>query len=404
MIQVIALGALAIFLSACNVGQPVDDPLTLTCSFDQEACDAVPADGASRMEFEVCAGSEQSDQRKSEIKTAVTASAGTFVEPAQASQSAISVEVDLGPARCRTVTLEAPNTTEPLLVTAVAEGHTVSREIALVSARATITSVQANPIELTPGTPVKLVAAVAAESGGLTTGTRVAFTVTEPLSGLAGFQPEIVDVSDGEAESFLVTTGDVRAVAFEASVVYPTAEPAAPEAVTGGLNARPQFELTVASNGGDGQGTVRVSDTAIDCGATCAGRFEAGTVVQVVAVPGADSVFAGWAQGCAGTVPRCNLAIDDDTHVVAIFDPPEFRLTVTLGGSGAGTVTSAPGVIDCGGGGQCVDDHVAGTVVTLNATPSGGSFDKWSGACAGVVPTCTLIMDSAQTVTATFSP
>ena len=60
----------------------------------------------------------------------------------------------------------------------------------------------------------------------------------------------------------------------------------------------------------------------------------------------------------------------------AIDAPASF--TVTIGTSGAGLVVSSPAGIDCGA--DCAHDFVAGTSVTLVASPVGGStFLGWTG-------------------------
>ncbi|MDS4028568.1 MAG: hypothetical protein RKO66_00620 [Candidatus Contendobacter sp.] len=82
---------------------------------------------------------------------------------------------------------------------------------------------------------------------------------------------------------------------------------------------------------------------------------------------------------------------------------PLYPLTVTQAGMGAGTVTSNPASIDCGA--DCDESYPAGGAVTLTATAASGSaFAGWSGACAGIATPCTVAMDAAKTVTATFAP
>jgi hypothetical protein len=86
--------------------------------------------------------------------------------------------------------------------------------------------------------------------------------------------------------------------------------------------------------------------------------------------------------------------------VTATFGVTTFNLTVTKGGAGTGTVTSAPAGISCGT--DCGEAYASGTVVTLTATPAAGSaFTGWSGACTGT-GTCTVTMTAAASVTATF--
>ncbi|MCP4658216.1 MAG: DUF11 domain-containing protein [bacterium] len=79
-----------------------------------------------------------------------------------------------------------------------------------------------------------------------------------------------------------------------------------------------------------------------------------------------------------------------------------YTLAVTLAGTGSGEVTSDPAGIDCGA--TCVAEYEHGTVVTLTASPAGGSgFVGWSGGCAGSAA-CVVTMDTVQSVTAEFAP
>jgi Divergent InlB B-repeat domain len=75
-------------------------------------------------------------------------------------------------------------------------------------------------------------------------------------------------------------------------------------------------------------------------------------------------------------------------------------LAVIKNGTGTGTVTSSPAGIDCGA--TCAKSFTKNTVVTLTPTPSAGStFTGWSGDCSGT-GACTVTMDQARSVTATF--
>jgi hypothetical protein len=76
-------------------------------------------------------------------------------------------------------------------------------------------------------------------------------------------------------------------------------------------------------------------------------------------------------------------------------------LAVTKAGTGAGTVTSSPAGINCGS--TCSSTFSSGTLVTLSAVPAAGSsFAGWSGACSGT-GACSVTLDSAKSVTATFT-
>lgn len=78
-----------------------------------------------------------------------------------------------------------------------------------------------------------------------------------------------------------------------------------------------------------------------------------------------------------------------------------YNLTVTKTGNGTGTVTSSPAGINCGS--DCSGTYNQNALVTLTATPDAGStFDGWSGACTGTGQ-CTVTMDTAKDVAATFN-
>jgi len=160
---------------------------------------------------------------------------------------------------------------------------------------------------------------------------------------------------------------------------------------------RDAFPLTVTRTG-SGSGTVTSSPLAIFCGATCNADFEAGSVVTLHASPEAGSVFAGWSGGCAGT-GSCAISMDSAKSVTASFTHESYPLTVTR--VGPGTVTSSPSGIYCGA--ACNANYDSGTLVTLMATPdAGATFAGWSGAYTGT-GSCTITMDMAKSVTATFT-
>lgn len=80
--------------------------------------------------------------------------------------------------------------------------------------------------------------------------------------------------------------------------------------------------------------------------------------------------------------------------------PNTRTLQVTKSGTGSGIVESTPDGISCGP--TCMTDYAVGTLVTVTASPlSGSTFNGWSGACSGT-GTCTVAMNSAANVTATF--
>ncbi|HEY2848516.1 MAG TPA: hypothetical protein VGI97_01465, partial [Gemmatimonadaceae bacterium] len=165
-----------------------------------------------------------------------------------------------------------------------------------------------------------------------------------------------------------------------------------------------QFHLTVATTG-NGSGTVTSTDARINCGSTCASDYDAGTVVTLNATPGAGSSFIGWAGGgCSGT-GACTVTMAAATTVTAVFTLQQFNLVLatTRTGTGAGTVTSTDGRINCGS--TCTSsDYTYGTVVTLTAmSGAGSSFAGWSGGGCSGTGICTVTITGSTTVTANFT-
>lgn len=77
-----------------------------------------------------------------------------------------------------------------------------------------------------------------------------------------------------------------------------------------------------------------------------------------------------------------------------------FNLAVSIDGPGTGTVTSTPVGINCGT--DCSESYPENTIVTLTASrATGSSFTGWSGICSGI-DDCSVTMDAAKSVTATF--
>jgi len=159
---------------------------------------------------------------------------------------------------------------------------------------------------------------------------------------------------------------------------------------------------------GTGVGTVTSSPAGIDCGPTCVASFATGSTVTLTATAAPGSTFVGWTAGpCTGTQP-CPVVMSTGQTVVAQFDPivvPPDLVTLTVGkqGQGDGTVTSNPVGINCGL--ACMFSYQRGTTVTLTAVPDeDSSFNDWHGGPCdnSSFPTCQLVMDDNQTVSAHF--
>ena len=108
----------------------------------------------------------------------------------------------------------------------------------------------------------------------------------------------------------------------------------------------------------------------------------------------AESIVCGEDTDSVTADPADSTAADCET-----VDRGSVTLTVTKAGTGSGTVTGDQ--VNCGS--DCTGTYVHGTAVTLTATPATGStFAGWSGDCTGT-GTCTVTMNAAKSVTATFT-
>jgi subtilisin family serine protease len=180
------------------------------------------------------------------------------------------------------------------------------------------------------------------------------------------------------------------------------------------------FGLTVTVQG---SGAVTSTPSGIQCGATCSASFATGSVVTLRATATGRMRFTGWSGACSGTALTCQVTMNETRSVTATFatgsgkgtpapsapgggggggGSASYRLNVAKQGNGAGIVTSSPAGIQCGS--SCSADFSRNMTVTLTASAFGGArFVRWSGACSGATPRCTLTMSQARTVIATFN-
>ncbi len=171
----------------------------------------------------------------------------------------------------------------------------------------------------------------------------------------------------------------------------------------------PMHMLTITKTG-NGSGRVSSTPGGIDCGAECiedSQAYDYNESVTLTARADEGSVFSGWSgAGSCGAEETCTVTMDQAYTVTASFTLDRYLLTVEKMGNGSGRVSSTPGGIDCGV--ECIEDSQAydyNESVTLTARADEGSvFSGWSGAgSCGAEETCTVTMDQAYTVTASFT-
>lgn len=160
--------------------------------------------------------------------------------------------------------------------------------------------------------------------------------------------------------------------------------PAAPPATAGVV----EHTLTVTMPGA-GSGSVKSTPAGINCPPICSANFEDFSAVELSATPDPGSGFDQWGGYCADLY--CGIEhMNDDYSVSAMFElarPGYTRnLSVTLAGTGIGTVTSTPPGISCPP--TCSADFPEGSSVVLNAAPGTevvfGDWSYWSTSCDGI--------------------
>jgi uncharacterized repeat protein (TIGR02543 family) len=154
-----------------------------------------------------------------------------------------------------------------------------------------------------------------------------------------------------------------------------------------------------------GSGSVSSSPSGVSL--SSAGRqsygFVFGTPVTLTEVPAAGYVFSGWSGGaCSGTQVTCTLTMNQAASVTATFSITTVNLNLSEIGNGAIKANSATVLSSAG---SMTRSYTFGTPVTLTEVPATGYvFSGWSGGtCSGTQSTCTLTMNQAASVTATFS-
>jgi alpha-tubulin suppressor-like RCC1 family protein len=114
---------------------------------------------------------------------------------------------------------------------------------------------------------------------------------------------------------------------------------------------------------------------------------------------------------CWGANVNAQLATGDKTPsldpVIVTGLPGVWELSLSVSGAGAGTVTSVPAGIDCGGPGHtsCSALFQAGSAVQLKASAASGSALAGfaGGSCSMNGPTCTTTMSSERSLVASFA-
>lgn len=166
----------------------------------------------------------------------------------------------------------------------------------------------------------------------------------------------------------------------------------------------PVYKLSIVKNGDDNNlFTIKSDPPGIECRQYCTHYFDAGTQVKLLVTTDPD-----WIYTFSGTETGTVTMSQDRTVTVTFTHNPQ-KLTVSINGTGGGTikgggtVTSVPVGISCLTG-SCASFFEKDSTVTLISTPDINSFFAgWAGACINTSGNCTVTMDEDKNATATFN-
>lgn len=120
-------------------------------------------------------------------------------------------------------------------------------------------------------------------------------------------------------------------------------------------------------------------------------NYDAGTVVDIAAIPANGWRFDSWNGDVLGTNPSISLEMDGNHNVSANFSRIEYTLTINLDGQGVVTPQLGQSTFH------------QGSAVTVSATPADGwDFSGWSGDVTTSSPTTTVVVNSDMTIVANF--
>ncbi len=165
-----------------------------------------------------------------------------------------------------------------------------------------------------------------------------------------------------------------------------------------------QFALSVILSG-EGSGSVSSDPAGIACAGDCSQLYDDGTSVELTATASAGSTFAGWSGACSGATSTSTVLVDEAKSCIATFDlvTGSATFTLTLAGTGGGSVESVSSEIDCGL--DCSETVDAGESMQLLALPDLDSwFIRWGGDCSGSASVLDIVVDTDMACEARFDP
>ena len=155
-----------------------------------------------------------------------------------------------------------------------------------------------------------------------------------------------------------------------------------------------------------GTGTGKVVGTGqINCETNCAVEVDRNdSLIELMATPADNSIFAGWSGDCSGSDSVCALSAANDRSVSAVFElipPKDINIAIEISGSGK---ISGPEMLECDMNCNATYSSALGSVMLLAQPEDGFDFVGWEGACTSSQVGCEISLTEDQSVTAIFRP
>jgi len=161
-----------------------------------------------------------------------------------------------------------------------------------------------------------------------------------------------------------------------------------------------QEEIVSLSLSVQGKGVISIAP-GVQCPPACSYDTRQGAGLVLSAAPAEGFGFSGWTGACGGT-GDCDLSMEQDSSVTAIFEEqevPSVQLTILIS-RGEGSVQISPIEATCPP--TCSLEVAQNQELNLTAIPAEGFyFNEWFGSCGGT-GACTLPMAQDTNVDATF--
>jgi predicted outer membrane repeat protein len=155
-------------------------------------------------------------------------------------------------------------------------------------------------------------------------------------------------------------------------------------------------------------GILELSATVVSVGGADASILWSSSKPEVASIDETSGVVTAHLSGIAMITATSSYDVGRkdsiNLTVLAKIDAPDEGASVTVSVVGSGRVTSGDGQVDCtSAGGDCTATYASGDEVALMASPDEyARFERWSGACSGASPWCTLEVLQDRVVEATF--